>query len=208
MSEPMRHTINSFLYRTGTPSSKVLLVMATNTPDMLDEAVHDRIDEIVAFDRPSQAERKNMLYHYLVKYCTPPNTFAEKAKFAYEHPRSLYKGKKLIRMENVDHEFIEEISKQTEGFSGREITKMVIAWHDAAFAQVDPVLTKDLMTKILKKFHIQHKLKETWTKQEAKMMEKMIGVEGDDLERKLQGSATDRKETSQEMKAAQKELQE
>jgi ATPase family AAA domain-containing protein 3A/B len=69
MSEYMRHTINSFLYRTGTPSDKVLLVMATNTPEHLDEAVHDRIDEIVAFKLPSHAERKTMLYHYLVMYC-------------------------------------------------------------------------------------------------------------------------------------------
>lgn len=33
MSESMRHAINSFLYRTGSPSDKVILVMATNTPD-------------------------------------------------------------------------------------------------------------------------------------------------------------------------------
>ena len=33
MSEDMRHTINSFLYRTGSPSDKVIVVLATNTPD-------------------------------------------------------------------------------------------------------------------------------------------------------------------------------
>ena len=33
MSEHMRHTINSFLYRTGSPSEKVVLVLATNNPD-------------------------------------------------------------------------------------------------------------------------------------------------------------------------------
>ncbi len=33
MSEYMRHTINSFLYRTGTPSERVILVLATNSPD-------------------------------------------------------------------------------------------------------------------------------------------------------------------------------
>ena len=33
MSEEMRHTINSFLYRTGSPSDKVVLVMATNAPE-------------------------------------------------------------------------------------------------------------------------------------------------------------------------------
>lgn len=33
MSEDMRHSINSFLYRTGSPSDKVIVVLATNTPD-------------------------------------------------------------------------------------------------------------------------------------------------------------------------------
>jgi ATPase family AAA domain-containing protein 3A/B len=33
ISEYMRHTINSFLYRTGTPSERVILVMATNNPE-------------------------------------------------------------------------------------------------------------------------------------------------------------------------------
>lgn len=33
MSEFMRHTINSFLYRTGSPSDNVLIVLATNSPD-------------------------------------------------------------------------------------------------------------------------------------------------------------------------------
>jgi hypothetical protein len=50
---------------------------------------------------------------------------------------------------------------------------MVIAWHDAAFAQginidgsSDAVLTTEIMYKILDKFHLQHKLKDTWTAEE------------------------------------------
>lgn len=54
MSEYMRHTINSFLYRTGSPSDKVIIVMATNGPNQIDEAVHDRIDEVVGFGLPSK----------------------------------------------------------------------------------------------------------------------------------------------------------
>ena len=69
ISESMRHTINSFLYRTGSPSEKVILIMATNNPDQLDEAVHDRIDEVVGFNLPNENERRIMLFHYLVKYC-------------------------------------------------------------------------------------------------------------------------------------------
>jgi ATPase family AAA domain-containing protein 3A/B len=33
MSEYMRHCVNSFLYRTGSPSDKVILVLATNCPE-------------------------------------------------------------------------------------------------------------------------------------------------------------------------------
>ena len=78
MSEHMRHSINSFLYRTGTPSNKVVVVLATNCPEDLDEAVHDRIDEVVGFNKPSEREREIMLMHYLVKYCQPPSTNLEK----------------------------------------------------------------------------------------------------------------------------------
>ena len=107
MSESMRHAINSFLYRTGSPSDKVVLVMATNTPDQLDQAVHDRIDEVVGFGSPSKSERQMMLFHYLVKYCTPPTSTSEKLAFIYKHPKSIYTGKKLIRMKDVDQELIE-----------------------------------------------------------------------------------------------------
>ena len=57
-------------------------------------------------------------------------------------------------MEGVTKEVVDSIAKQTEGFSGREITKMVIAWHDAAFTLPDAVLSPDLMQKVLSKFHL------------------------------------------------------
>ena len=154
VSEQTRHAINSFLYRTGTPSDKLILVLATNAPETLDEAVHDRIDEVVSFDLPSQAERQTMLYHYLVMYCQPPTSSKDKLKFLWKHPKSLYTGKKLIRMEGVSHEVVEQIAKETAGFSGRAITKMVVAWHDAAFTLADPVLTPEIMMRILGKFKL------------------------------------------------------
>lgn len=83
MSEYMRHTVNSFLYRTGSPTDKVIIIMATNSPEQLDEAVHDRIDEVVGFGLPTEKERNIMLRHYLVKYCKPPTTPWEKAMFVY-----------------------------------------------------------------------------------------------------------------------------
>ncbi len=176
MSEYMRHTINSFLYRTGSPSEKVILILATNGPEQLDEAVHDRIDEVVGFGLPSKKERQIMLYHYLVKFCTPPTSTWQKVQFLWKYPRSIYTGKKLIRMEGVTHDIIERIATETEGFSGREIMKMVVAWHDAAFTLPDAILTPEVMDNVLHKFHLQHKLKATWTKDEAMLFEKMFSL--------------------------------
>lgn len=51
---------------------------------------------------------------------------------------------------------------------------MVVAWHDAAFTLPEPILTPDIMRKILGKFHLQHKLKKTWTKDEQMVFEKML----------------------------------
>jgi hypothetical protein len=51
---------------------------------------------------------------------------------------------------------------------------MVVAWHDAAFTLPEPILTPDIMRKILNKFHLQHKLKKTWTKEESLIFEKML----------------------------------
>ena len=174
LSELLRQTINSFLFRTGSPSYKVITILASNIPEQLDDAVHDRIDEIVYFGKPSEEERRNMLMHYLVEFCQPPQTTSEKLKFFYKNPKSIYRGKKLIRMEGVSSEYIAEIAKRIEGFSGREIFKMVVGWHDAAFSQPDPVLTPEFMEEILDRFKAQHKQKEQWTKSEAKLLEKTL----------------------------------
>jgi hypothetical protein len=56
---------------------------------------------------------------------------------------------------------------------------MVIAWHDAAFTLPDAALSPEIMTKVLAKFHLQHKLKDTWTSDESKLLEKLFFQEED-----------------------------
>lgn len=72
----------------------------------------------------------------------------------WKYPRSIYTGKKLIRMEGVTHEVLERIARESAGFSGRAITKMVVAWHDAAFSLPDPVLTPEIIDRVLEKFKL------------------------------------------------------
>lgn len=88
-----------------------MVILATNNPQDLDEAVHDRIDEVVTFAIPTESERRLMLMHYLVKYCQPPQELKEKLNFLWKYPRSIYRGKKLIRMENVGKDTIDDIAR-------------------------------------------------------------------------------------------------
>ena len=204
MSEQLRNTVNAFLYRTGTPSDRVIVVLATNNPEQLDAAVHDRIDEVVGFRRPSYDERFDILIHYLMMYSTEPETLTEKIKFIWKHPRSLVYNKKIVRRgDDFTKELVEEIAKQTEGFSGRELTKMVVAWHDAAFAQPDAVLTKELMQSMLDKFKLQHKLKDTWTEAEARIFGKIADMT---TETTIKAGSKSNSDKSAEMLRTQEEL--
>lgn len=177
LSENLRNAINAFLYRTGSQSDKFMLVLASNTPEQLDEAILDRVDELVFFDRPGRQERIDMIYHYLLLYCNPPKTTSEKLNFLWRHPKSLITGKKLIGMEGVDDTVIQRIAEKADGFSGREIAKMVVAWHDAAFALENPVLTPAIMEKILDKLKSMHDTKHGWGEKESELLLKLQAPE-------------------------------
>ena len=85
---------------------------------------------------------------------------------------------------------------------------MVIAWHDAAFTLPDPVLSPELMTRVLEKFHLQHKLKENWTDESnLRMMEKMIFLdqEAEDIETSKSNSEAKQKKTEELLNKIDKE---
>lgn len=168
ISENLRNAINAFLYRTGTPSSKFMVVLATNAPQLLDTAIQDRIDEMILFDRPSIKERANILYHYLLKFCQPQKKLSEKIEMWIKHPSTLIHGKKTINISQLDSNFIDEIAARTEGFSGRELTKLVVAWHDAAFAKDVPILDKETVEKVLVSHLQQDRTKDDWNETQKK----------------------------------------
>ena len=74
----------------------MIVVLASNVPKQLDYAVIDRIDEIVNFVKPGVKERRNMLFHYLVQFCKPPENVFQRLLFFWKFPKSIFTGKKLI----------------------------------------------------------------------------------------------------------------
>ena len=68
ISEDLRSTLNAFLYRTGDQSDKFMMVLASNTPEQLDWAINDRLDEVVEFALPGLEERERLVRLYFDKY--------------------------------------------------------------------------------------------------------------------------------------------
>merc|ERR1712086_1062264 len=72
MSENMRNTLSTFLYRTGTRSDKIMLVLATNEPALFDRAIIDRVDELIELGLPGLDERAALLEKYYAEAILDP----------------------------------------------------------------------------------------------------------------------------------------
>ena len=145
ISEDMRNALNAFLYRTGEASHKFMVVYASNQPEQFDWAINDRIDEMVEFVLPSYDERKRMISQYMHMYLI--NTPV---------------GAKKIIVNGVDEEIINEYAKETEGYSGREISKLAIAWQAAAYGTESATVDVAVLRSVLEESKLSKRQKLSW----------------------------------------------
>lgn len=119
MSESQRSALNALLYRTGDQSRDIVMVLATNRPSDLDSAVLDRVDEALEFPLPGEEERLKLLKLYLEKYIAQAGNFSRGW-------RSWLRGQQdKIEIKGITEEVLREAAEKTEGFSGREIAKLM-----------------------------------------------------------------------------------
>ncbi|XP_078110577.1 uncharacterized protein LOC144520608 [Sander vitreus] len=161
ISEDLRATLNAFLYRTGEQSNKFMLVLASNQPEQFDWAINDRIDEIVNFALPGLGERERLVRLYFDKFVLGPATTGRQrlklAQFDYGHKCS-------------------DIAKRAEGMSGREISKLGVAWQAAAYSSEDGVLTEAMIDSRVDDAIKQHAQKMDWLLMEAGVGVGKVGV--------------------------------
>lgn len=153
MSEDLRSTLNAFLYRTGESSRKFMLVLASNQPDQFDWAINDRLDEMIEFGLPSLEERVRLVRQYFEEHVLKPATT----------------GSRTSRLKIANFDFnvkCQQIAEATEGLSGREISKIAIAWQASAYGSPDGVLTEEMMDARIDEAVRQHKQKVEWHKAE------------------------------------------
>uniref|UniRef100_A0A7S2BQU8 AAA+ ATPase domain-containing protein n=1 Tax=Octactis speculum TaxID=3111310 RepID=A0A7S2BQU8_9STRA len=149
ISEDMRNALNAFLYRTGDASDKFMVVFASNQPEQLDWAINDRIDEMVNFHLPNEMERLRMIVHYMDKLLEEKTSATP------------------ITITGIDEALVRTVAERTDGFSGREISKLTVAWQAAAYGTSPPTLTSALMEETLEAHLSQKVVKLKWTEAES-----------------------------------------
>lgn len=145
MSEAQRSALNALLFRTGDQSRDVVLVLATNRPGDLDSAVTDRIDEVIEFPLPREDERFQLLKLYLNKYIAGEGHSDSNSKWG----QLFKKSPQRITIKDLSDDVIREAAKKTEGFSGREIAKLVASVQATVYGSPDCVLDCQLFKEIV-----------------------------------------------------------
>ncbi|KAJ3680677.1 hypothetical protein LUZ60_016955 [Juncus effusus] len=145
MSEAQRSALNALLFRTGDQSKDIVLALATNRPGDLDSAVADRIDEVLEFPLPGEVERFKLLKLYLDKYISKAGE-SEKSKGILGFLR---KRPQTIGIKGMTDEIIREAAVKTDGFSGREIAKLMAGVQAAVYGSKECELTPGLFREVV-----------------------------------------------------------
>ncbi|XP_020215237.1 ATPase family AAA domain-containing protein 3 [Cajanus cajan] len=144
MSEAQRSALNALLFRTGDQSKDIVLALATNRPGDLDSAVADRIDEVLEFPLPGEEERFKLLKLYLDKY------IAQAGSRKSGLVQNLFKRQpQQIEIKGLTDDILKEAAAKTDGFSGREIAKLMASVLAAVYGSENCVLDPSLFREVV-----------------------------------------------------------
>jgi ATPase family AAA domain-containing protein 3A/B len=157
MSEGLRGALNALLFRTGDQSREFCVVIATNRPADLDPAVIDRMDEALEFALPGPQERKRILDIYFEKYIVRAGAEGEAGagprRGLLRRAADLFRRRggasDAIGVRGVDEAALWAAAEATEGFSGRELAKLMASVQAAAYGSHEAVLTQPMFQRVL-----------------------------------------------------------
>ncbi|XP_034839759.1 ATPase family AAA domain-containing protein 3A homolog [Maniola hyperantus] len=153
ISEDLRAALNAFLYRTSDQSSRIMLVLASNTPQQFDSAINDRLDKMIEFGLPGLEERERLIRLYFDKFVLQPAS----------------EGKRRLNVEQFDYGALcSKLAERTAGMSGRALSKLGVAWQAAAYASDDGRLTEQMCIEICDDAVQDHRQKMEWLSAEEK----------------------------------------
>lgn len=144
MSEAQRSALNALLFRTGDQSKDIVLALATNRPGDLDSAVADRIDEALEFPLPGEQERFKLLKLYLEKYLAQAG---QKKSSLFQN--LFRREQQKIEIKGLTDDILKEAAAKTDGFSGREIAKLMAGVQAAVYGSENCVLDPSLFREVV-----------------------------------------------------------
>ena len=136
-----RDALNVLLSMTGTASCDLMLVLTTSSPQALDEAVLDRMDELIGLRLPEKKERRKILQAAFEKRF-------RKREASGEGEGGIWKkvfggGDCRVYLEGWGERDVEKAldllseDRMTKGCSGRELEKMLQAVLTNVYGAVD-----------------------------------------------------------------------
>ncbi|NGX47107.1 MAG: ATP-dependent zinc metalloprotease FtsH 3 [Chlamydiae bacterium] len=135
MNTPERlELINAFLNHTGEESKNLSIILATNRIARIDEAVMSRMDYKIEVTLPGYPERAEILSAYIAK------------RFSKEEIETHFTEKTINR-----------IAYDTEGFTGRALSKMIKAISNKIASTEKNELTTALIDETVREFIAQEK---------------------------------------------------
>lgn len=150
-SEHIKNALNALLFNTGTESMNFMLVVATNRPEDLDDAIVDRIDESVHFSLPGKRERQLILRHYCDTLVVPAVRKCAKVKRSQQPVAN----KPFTEQDSL----IESLAGKLEGYSGREIAKLAIAMQSMVLTHQLTELPAEQLHQLVDEHVLEHRRK-------------------------------------------------
>ncbi len=136
--------LNTLLARTGSPSKKIMLVLATNRLKEIDQAVLDRMTHTIEINNPEFEQRIAIINQYANElFANSPNLSR------FFHPDA-----------------IQKMAHKTEGLSGRTLFYIVNALYSLESITKNRELTQEKIDAIFDRFSPQQKKTEKHDKQE------------------------------------------
>ena len=129
-----RNALNALLSQTGNQSKSFMLILATNRPEDLDEAILDRIDITLHINLPESHQRLSLVKLYMNIHINN-NIIKNQIKqqklnyFIKLFSNLFYNNSNNLIIDPIclTEQTLSNIANEIEGFSGREISKLFIA---------------------------------------------------------------------------------
>ncbi len=149
LTEKTRLIMNDIMAKTGTEQNNFILIALTNRPDDFDAAFKSRFSETIYINPPSVDQRKDMLEKYIDQYLINP-IFAPKKSWRNLFKKAETKNNKIVIGKDVfSPEVIQDLAQKIDGFSGRDISQMVLGIREEAYAQNNPTVDRELVDTVV-----------------------------------------------------------